>query len=139
MTRMQFFRQPASLLNRRAAPLQKNTDLKPQERILESTETAARLGKTTSIVSKARKLYWSVALAASTIPFIPACSQTNDKVAKVGWTTVGCIVGAMIIAAGIQAIVEKVKSSKDTKRIKPKEKEPRMNWTIDAERGSRKN
>ena len=138
MTRMQFFRQPASLLNRRKTLLQ-NTDLRTQDRMLESTETAARLGRTSSIISKVRKLYWSAAVAASAIPFIPACSQTNDKVAKVGWTTVGCIVGAMIIAAGIQAIVEKVKSSKDTKRIKPKEKEPRMNWTIDAERGSRKN
>ena len=138
MTRMQFFRQPASLLNRRKTLLQ-NTDLRTQDRMLESTETAARLGRTSSIISKVRKLYWSAAVAASAIPFIPACSQTNDRIATVGWTVVGCIVGAMLAATGIQAIAEKVKSSKNTKKIDAKTKESNMNWTIDAERRARKN
>ena len=110
-------------------PLQRNKDLTSQERMLESNEMATKVGKPSSVASKAKKLYWSVAIAASSIPFIPAC--TKEDTGTIGWWIVGGLFGSMLTATGIHAIINRIKDSKKENKEKPvlKAEEPATNWS----------
>ena len=135
MPKMQFFRQTAAIRGRKQTRAEDKRKLKQRENMIEETRgTELSSRSANSVISKAKKLYWSIAVAASTIPFIPACN-VDDKVEKTGWMLVGSLLGIMVAAIGIRAIVDKIrsviKSKKENNKIE--KEEPPINWSIEAD------
>ena len=132
MPKMKFFRQPAAMMQKKSlSPAEAKRRLKQQDSLKENPCGAKTKKAGSAIVAGTKKLYFSVLALASA----PACSVINDKVEKAGWIAVGSIVGIMVAAIGVQAIVEKiistVKAKKENSKIE--KEEPQTNWSVEAD------
>lgn len=127
MPKMKFFRQPAAMMQKKSlSPAEAKKRLKQQDALKESPCGDKRNKTSSVILSGTKRLYYSVLALASA----PACTVINDKVEKTGWILVASLVGIMLTAIGVHAIVDKVRSSiKAKKENKIEKEEPATNWS----------